>query len=144
MRKGSLQTLLVLSLVSALAATGCDTPADKPPPPDEGGSLQKYARAAGGTYQGGLADRTKGDMHAIAAALAARHIDAGDYPQVYDLDALAAALQPAYIRQMPRTDAWGNPLTYRATGAGFVLTSAGSDGAAGTDDDLSVSGENAP
>ena len=144
MPKSSLAMPLVLSIAVALLGAGCDTPADKPPRPDEGGSLQRYAQKAGGTYQGGLGDRTKGDMHAIAAALSARHIDAGDYPQVFDLDALAAALQPAYIHLMPRTDAWGNPFTYRPTGDGFVLTSAGSDGAAGTDDDLTVSGENAP
>jgi hypothetical protein len=144
MRNVSLATSLTLSIAVALVGAGCAAPADNAPPPDEGGALQKYARKAGGTYQGGLADRTKGDLHAIASALSARHIDAGDYPQVFDLDALAAALQPAYIHLMPRTDAWGNPFTYRPTGDGFVLTSAGSDGAAGTDDDLTVSGENAP
>jgi len=146
MRDRLVATLLVVMLYVpiVLLGGGCAAPADKPPPPDEGGSLQKYARAAGGTYQGGLADRTKGDLHAIAAALAARHIDAGDYPQVHDLEALAAALEPAYIRLMPRSDAWGNPLAYHPAGAGFVLTSAGPDGAAATADDLTVGGENAP
>jgi hypothetical protein len=143
MHKPSIATLLGLSIAIVLLASACDAAADKAPRPDEAGALQRYAQKAGGTYQGGLADRTKGDMHAIAAALAARHIDAGDYPQVYDLDALAAALQPAYIRQMPRSDAWGNPLSYRGTGDGFVLTSMGSDGVAGTEDDLTVTAETA-
>ena len=146
MRRYAVASLLLIRVLIflALLGAGCAAPADKAPPPDEGGSLQKYARAAGGTYQGGLADRTKGDLHAIAAALAARHIDSGDYPQVHDLGALAAALEPAYIRQMPRSDAWGNPLAYRATGAGFSLSSAGPDGAVATADDLTVGSENAP
>lgn len=118
------------------AAPACGPAGEPPAPPADPGTAERYVQTLGRTLHGGEADRTRGDMRAIGAALSARLADSADYPAVADLDALAAVLEPRYIRSMPRTDAWGNPFAYRSSGTGFVLTSAGPDGVAGNTDDL--------
>lgn len=99
-------------------------------------SSGSYTETLGKAYQGGFTDRTRGDMSAIGAALAQYLIDAGSYPSATDIGGLAAALEPAYSRNLPRTDAWGQAFQYRTTGSGFLLTSVGRDGRVGTADDL--------
>lgn len=48
-------------------------------------------------------------------------------PKVDSIDALAAALQPTYIRELPRADAWGTPFKYEVDGNDYRVVSAGAD-----------------
>jgi hypothetical protein len=99
-------------------------------------SSGSYSETLGRAYRGGYADRTRGDMQAIASALAQYMADAGAYPAAGDAAGLAAALGPARARGLPQADAWGNPFRYRSDGSGFTLASDGADGAPGTGDDI--------
>ena len=119
----------VLLLGSAMGiACGGGEPAE-----EESGS---YTETLGRVYRAGFADRTRGDMKAIGAALAQYHVDAGGFPAAADMTGLASALEPHYLRTVPRADAWDRPFRYSAGGSGFTLTSDGLDGKAGTGDDL--------
>ena len=124
-----------LLLVAAVALSACGTEAETETAQgesEEGG----YVQTLGRTLRGGFADRTRGDMQAIAVALTQRLADSGDYPGGTDMERLAAELEPAYIRTMPRTDAWGRPFLYQPTGGGYTLTSYGPDGGPDGGDDL--------
>ena len=76
--------------------------------------------------------RTRGAIRAIASAVMTRSLDEPDfrYPAADSIDALAAILEPDYIRDMPRQDAWNGKLRYvvAADGTGFRVVSAGPDG----------------
>ena len=97
-----------------------------------------YVENLGKAYHGGFAEGTRGDLRAIAAALALRVTDAGDYPMASDMEELAGLLEPHYIRTCPRTDTWGRGLHYQSDGSGYTLRSAGKNGVVGDDDDLVV------
>lgn len=127
------RTFGAVSLVLLLAVAGCGGEGGGEEPADGEGA---YTRTLSRTFQGGHADRTRGDMQAIGAALGQRLPDAGGYPVVQDIDGLAAALEPAYIRTVPRADAWGRPFRYTSGGSGFTLASDGQDGKPGTEDDI--------
>ena len=58
--------------------------------------------------------QTMRDMRRIATALEARATDVNSYPQTMSIDQIAALLEPVYIRNMPRNDAWGNPFRYES------------------------------
>lgn len=91
--------------------------------------------------------RTMADMRTIATAWEARNVETGRYnaagsrvtgiDQQIDVNALATALAPTYIKAMPLLDGWGRPLeTYAnqpwgspAAASGYALVSAGRDGA---------------
>ncbi|MGD8374583.1 MAG: type II secretion system protein GspG [Acidobacteriota bacterium] len=122
-----------LALALLLVTTGCGGEQGGEGEADAEGS---YTRTLSRTFQGGYADRTRGDMQAIGAALAQRLPDAGGYPDAQDVDGLAAVLEPAYIRTMPRADAWGRRFRYTSGGSGFTLASDGQDGKSGTADDI--------
>ena len=77
--------------------------------------------------------RTLADMRTLGTALEARATDTNSYPNVTSVDELAPLLQPTYIREIPRTDGWRNPLRYEhevisPTVDSFRLGSAGRDG----------------
>ena len=129
MRATSMVAVLLLTAVPGCGGGESSEPASAD---DEGSYTQTLIRA----YQGGFADRTRGDMNAIGTALALRMPDAGGYPVVADIESLARELEPAYLRSVPRTDAWGRLFRYSSTGSGFTLTSDGVDGDAGTADDI--------
>lgn len=86
--------------------------------------------------QRGRQKRTIADMRAVAAALESFGADNNYYPDAATIDELARALEPAYIRTLPRTDGWGRPLKYEAWLEGededmpttYALGSAGKDG----------------
>ena len=44
------------------------------------------------------------------------------------MDSLAAYLDPVYIGELPRQDAWQNPLLYWSDGGSYRIISTGSDG----------------
>ena len=125
---------VVLVLGMGLPACGAGSDPAEPDSNDEAGG--SYIETLGKTYHGGFADRTRGDMQAIANASAARMVDAGSFSAATDISGLAADLEPHYIRSLPRTDAWGNPFHYRSDGSGFTLTSSGRNGALGDSDDI--------
>ena len=89
-----------------------------------------------GALEKGAAERTRGDMQAIAVALNQRLVDAGGYPQFLDIGELASILEAGYIGRMPTTDGWNNPLTYQSDGSEFSITSHGADEAPGGGDDI--------
>lgn len=76
--------------------------------------------------------RTRGTIRAIASAVMTRSLDEPDfrYPAADSIDALATILEPDYIRDMPRQDAWGEKLRYvvAANGTSFRIVSGGPDG----------------
>jgi type II secretion system protein G len=90
--------------------------------------------------------RTMADMRSLATAWESRSVETGRYnasgamvvgvDQMVDINDLGTALQPTYIRTMPKTDGWGHPLEAytslawgSATNAGaYALISPGRDG----------------
>jgi len=88
----------------------------------------------------------KADVEVLAVTLEVFKADAGRYPTT--AEGLAALVQAPggikgwvgpYLRpgKVP-TDPWSTPYAYTATPTGFVVTSAGPDGKAGTGDDVSA------
>lgn len=71
--------------------------------------------------------RSMADMHNLAKANGTYAIDNGEF-----VNALAD-LQPQYMLIVAANDGWGNPFNYAPGGGNlsYVLTSLGSDGAAG-------------
>lgn len=70
---------------------------------------------------------------AAGAAAAGQTVTATDWPSA-DFADVEAALVPAYLQDLPRDDAWGNPFEYRLSVAdplasnAMLIRSAGSDG----------------
>jgi len=78
--------------------------------------------------------RTPADMRAIAAAGEAYEADRGFYPAAHDLQELSDALEPKYIREVPRRDAWNHEFVYRRSEGpekGYEILSYGKDGLPG-------------
>jgi hypothetical protein len=71
---------------------------------------------------------TMASQREIATALEAWGTDHGPYPKLTSVDQLRTYLEPAYIRELPQRDGWGNAFAVRAGGHGFIIASAGSDG----------------
>ena len=78
---------------------------------------------------------TMGLMRRLAAALGAYSVAVGGYPEGRDAAALET-LVPKYHDSGKLVDAWGNGLAYRLQGEEYTLTSLGTDGRAGTEDDI--------
>jgi len=90
--------------------------------------------------------RTMSDMRSLATAWESRSVETGRYnasgamvtgvDQPVDINLLATALSPTYIRTMPKTDGWGHPLEAYANVAwgsatnasAYALISPGRDG----------------
>lgn len=81
-------------------------------------------------------ERTLGRLESLRAALERYRIDHGAYPSGASLDGIGADLVPLYMPRMETLDAWGNPLSYAASGDSYTIVSAGDDGRSGTPDDL--------
>ncbi len=76
--------------------------------------------------------RTMADMRSLGTAIDAYSVDFNTYPQAKTLDELASVLEPVYIKQMPRKDAWRFPFRYEVQGKGKDATYyIGSSGAGG-------------
>ena len=72
---------------------------------------------------------TMSDMRSLATAVEAFAVDHNEYPKGTTLDAIAAAIEPVYIRKAPRRDAWGYPYLYECKdGRSYTIVSVGADG----------------
>ncbi len=80
----------------------------------------------------GRTQDTLADMHSIALACEGFSDDVRTYPGPTDgwvpVERIAPFLEPVYIPDMPRIDAWENPILYRSDGATYRILSMGRDG----------------
>jgi drug/metabolite transporter (DMT)-like permease len=65
--------------------------------------------------------QTTADLASIGSALESRATDMNGYPRVATLEEAAGKLEPAYIKRMPRVDAWGQPYRYFAVDCDATL-----------------------
>ena len=90
--------------------------------------------------------RTMADMRTVATAWEARNVETGRFnaagsevpgvDQLVDIDDLAYAISPTYIKSMPKTDGWKHPFELYtsqswgsiAPAAGYAIISPGRDG----------------
>lgn len=56
--------------------------------------------------------RTMADMRSLATALEASAVDSNIFPSAETVSGLEPILTPTYIRELPQTDGWGEPLRY--------------------------------
>lgn len=84
--------------------------------------------------QRGKERRTMSDLRSIGAAVESYQVDHGFPPDVPDaprggleLEALARALEPTFIKHLPRRDAWGSPIQWFRAGDSYRLVSVGAD-----------------
>jgi type II secretory pathway pseudopilin PulG len=78
--------------------------------------------------------RTMADMRTLSVAVESYAADRSFYPAVHDMKGLADVLEPKYIREMPRRDAWIHEFVYRRSEGpekGFEILSYGKDGLPG-------------
>ena len=73
--------------------------------------------------------RTMADMMTLATALEARATDTNNYPVSGSIDEIAKLLEPTYVRQTPKKDAWSNEYRYVGSSDGlhYRFVSAGPD-----------------
>jgi general secretion pathway protein G len=80
----------------------------------------------------GRQKRTMADIRALATATEAYAVDNNLYPsskgQWVEASALSSELSPTYIRNLPSTDGWGNPLLYWSNSEVYRIVSPGKDG----------------
>ena len=100
---------------------------------------EQYAVQVVRAVDQGKVTATRSDMETIGRALEAVTVDRGGYPAGSTIQDAMAAIVPTRMRLAVTADAWGRSLEYRSDGRTYTLTSAGSDGADGTDDDLVLS-----
>ena len=113
---------LVLLTLAGLTLAGCG-----------GAEMSEQERA-------GAITRTQGELRSLATAIESFSLDddEGHYPQATGIDELAALLEPTYLSEVPREDAWGRPYDYTTSGTTYVLISLGPDGKVATPDDLKI------
>lgn len=80
-------------------------------------------------HQAECSSRTMGDMRTIATALESYSISFNEYPATSNLDDLRALLEPEFVRSLPLRDGWGSTFVVRSQPTGYVIQSAGADGA---------------
>lgn len=81
--------------------------------------------------QRGKQKRSMSDMRTVATAVESYAVDHNRYPESgewADASILVPYVQPTYIRQLPATDAWGQPFQYNSDGTSYTLWSTGMDG----------------
>jgi hypothetical protein len=80
----------------------------------------------------GRARRSAIDVQAIARACDNFSSKARSYPGPtagwVPVERIALQLEPVYISQLPRTDAWANPILYWSNGGSYRVLSTGKDG----------------
>jgi hypothetical protein len=80
----------------------------------------------------GAQKRTTADLRTVAVAIESYAIDNDSYPGPTNgyvaTDWLVQALEPTYVRELPRQDGWGNTLLFWSDGQSYVILSSGSDG----------------
>jgi hypothetical protein len=100
---------------------------------------EKAAAAAVRGVDRAKTERTLGHLEAIRFAMTRYQIDQGGYPEGGSFDALAGALTPRYMPRVEPRDAWGHSYSYSSDGSTYTVSSPGEDGAAGTEDDVTLS-----
>jgi general secretion pathway protein G len=81
----------------------------------------------------GKQKRTMADMRSIGTAIESYSVDFSHYPQG-NLAQVTAVLEPIYIKKMPATDGWRNPITVNAVAdTGYTVESYAKGGANNTD-----------
>jgi general secretion pathway protein G len=95
------------------------------------------------TLKGTQAKQAKIDISTLQQAVNVYFIDNGSYPP--DLNGLvvlpdgvvnAQKWNGPYLEKELPNDPWGNPYLYQVNGDQVLITSAGPDGTAGSDDDI--------
>jgi hypothetical protein len=80
----------------------------------------------------GKARETLEDIQSIASACEEFSGDTRSYPGPTDgwvpVGSVSAFLEPIYIGELPRTDAWDNPILYWSDGVSYRILSTGVDG----------------
>jgi len=75
--------------------------------------------------------RTMADMRTVATAWEARATDRNSYlvgaAGKVPYEKLQRALEPTYVKHLPRSDGWGNPLEFTASEQQYSIHAAGSD-----------------
>ncbi|HMG33279.1 MAG TPA: type II secretion system protein GspG [Blastocatellia bacterium] len=80
--------------------------------------------------------RTTADLRTLATALEAFHRERGSYVTASSAAKLVDLLAPSYVKSVIRLDAWSHEFEYSGNGSSYRLFSRGSDGKAGTGDDI--------
>ncbi|MBX7222745.1 MAG: type II secretion system protein GspG [Blastocatellia bacterium] len=86
-------------------------------------------------------ERTRADLHALAAGLKAYREKNGGYVETTDIVKLTDALVPNYCVKVIRLDGWNHSLFYDGHRNSFRLASFGPDGKPNTEDDIKLSNE---
>jgi hypothetical protein len=85
-----------------------------------------------GADDSGKSRRTMTDVQAIAKACEGFSTDSRGYPGPTEgwvpVERIAAYLEPVYIGELPRIDAWHNPILYWSDGGSYRVVSTGRDG----------------
>lgn len=127
----ALTLALALALALPLASIAqVAPPGEAPNEPEDQRQLQRETlvtiRNIGTAWMSWLTDE-------LGAAAAGKSVTVYDWPYASP-ESLEAVLVPTYIQELPRTDAWGHPLEFRATFSElegdflFLVRSPGSDG----------------
>ena len=72
--------------------------------------------------------RTMADLRSLGSAISGYSIDNNIYPSATNLTQLAASVEPAYVRKIPRNDAWNHLFIYNSDLTMYTIGSAGKDG----------------
>jgi general secretion pathway protein G len=79
----------------------------------------------------GKQKRTMADVRSVGTAIESYAVDTNRYPTSANMAALPAVLSPIYIRTLPLSDGWKNPMVYTPNaGTGYTVGSGGKDGGA--------------
>lgn len=124
----SLPTILPAALLLAMACGG---------PDQEKGVVEQAADAAVRGIDRARQERTLATLEELRLALERHQIDAGSYPAGSSLSGIAGRLSMLLPRVETR-DAWGGTLSYSSDGSTYRIVSPGEDGAAGTEDDITL------
>lgn len=86
--------------------------------------------------------RTMADLRSIGTAVEAFAVDHNYYPGptngIVLVETMREHLEPTYIRELPRIDAWERPFLFWSDGRDYMIVSLGSDGVEDIDYDGSV------
>jgi type II secretory pathway pseudopilin PulG len=78
----------------------------------------------------GQQKRSVADIRNIGTAVESFAVDEGRYPRqgrLASVAEIASRLEPTYIRELPRRDAWGGPYWYWSDGREYLVVSGGRD-----------------
>ena len=78
----------------------------------------------------GKQKRTMADMRSTATAVESFAVDQNAYPVAATAAALAALVQPYYVKTVPTIDGWSNVFVVDSVATTYTISSNGKDGAA--------------